>query len=89
MERPFKFEIRCKKTGKSTFQNHPPLTLELETCEPTENPKVFKRVQTKVCYIDTRYEAKKRLWEYLHPEFKRRPIYEGTEIGKTIPILNF
>ena len=43
------------------------------------------------CYIDTRHEAKLRLFYYLHPERKptRKSIYEGTEIGKSLPILNY
>ena len=42
------------------------------------------------CYEDTRYLAKLRLFYYLHPERKPtgKSIYEGTEIGKSLPILN-
>jgi len=44
-----------------------------------------------VIYEDTRYKAKLRLFYYLHPERKLKPYkpFEGTEIGKSIPILNF
>ena len=39
-------------------------------------------------YIDTRYAAKLRLYRYINGIKPYRP-FEGTEIGKTIPILNF
>ena len=43
------------------------------------------------CYIDTRYEAILRLFYYLHPERKPtgKSIYSDSEIGKSLPILNF
>lgn len=45
-------------------------------------------------YEDTRYEAKLRLYRYITYTKQGREIpryrpYKGTEIGKTIPILNF
>ena len=47
-----------------------------------ENPDKY------VIYEDTRHEAKMRLFKYLHPErFNYKP-FAGTEIGKSIPILN-
>lgn len=40
-------------------------------------------------YEDTRRPAKMRLFKYLHPErFNYKP-FAGTEIGKSIPILNY
>ena len=50
--------------------------------------------QTKTVYIDTSYEAKLRLFNYVNfikkgLEIPRYRPYEGTEIGKSIPILNF
>lgn len=91
MERPFKYEIVCKKTKEVKETNLEPTLRDLQTWEPTNDPKVFELVKTKECYIDTRYEAKKRLFEYLHPEQKqsRYNPYFGTEIGKSIPTLNF
>ena len=43
------------------------------------------------CYIDTRYEARLRLFYYLHPERKPtgKSIFADTEIGKSLPILNY
>lgn len=49
-------------------------------------------------FIDTRYEAKLRLYKYWLRKtnfklwdrlYSGKSIYHGTEIGKTIPILNF
>lgn len=87
MNRPYKYSILDKKTNRWTETNIEPLLFQLQTYEPTENPNVSVLTQTKICFIDTRYEAKKRLFEYLHQERKRKCIYEGTEIGKSIPIL--
>ena len=45
--------------------------------------------QTRTCFVDTRYKAKLRLFNYLNGgECKYNP-FKGTEIGKTLPILNF
>lgn len=71
-----------------------PLTHRLQTWEPTADPNVHELKQTKVAYIDTRYIAKLRLYNYI--TFTKRGLpapgcrpFEGTEIGKTMPILNF
>lgn len=61
-QRPFKFTIICKKTGDIREQNHEPHLCELQTWEGEGDAK--KLVQTKLCFIDTRYEAKLRLWKY-------------------------
>lgn len=61
-QRPFKFTIICKKTGAISEQNHEPLLCDLQTWEGEGDTK--KLVQTKLCLIETRYEAKLRLWEY-------------------------
>jgi len=60
-QRPYQYEIICQKTGKATYQNHPPTLCDLQTYEPKDN--VFELKQTKICYIDTRYEARLRLWK--------------------------
>jgi hypothetical protein len=89
MDIPYQFTIICRKTKEVTETNFPPLLRDLQTWELAETPNRFKLIQTKDCWIDTRYAAKRRLFEYLHPEYKQRNPYEGTEIGKTISILNF
>ena len=42
-------------------------------------------------YIDPRYEARLRLFYYLHPERKPtgKSIFADTEIGKSLPILKY
>ena len=50
--------------------------------------------QTKTCYIDNRYNAKLRLYNYVTytkngldiPKYKP---FKNTEVGRTKPILNF
>jgi hypothetical protein len=65
---------------------------ELQTWEPT-SANVSRLEQTKICYINTRHEAKTRLFHYWQKKNgiveKRYNPFEGTEIGKSIPILNF
>lgn len=93
MQKPFKYSIICNKTNEITETNIAPLLHHLETWEKvSEN--VSRLVQTKNCLVDTRYEARLRLYNYF--EFTKKgkeiPIYKpfsGTEIGKSIPILNF
>lgn len=94
MEKPYRYTIICRKTGNIQETNIEPLLHQLQTYEPTERPNVFVLKQTKTCYIDTRYDAKIRLYNYLTytkrgiklPEY--RP-FANTEIGRTLPILNF
>ena len=54
---------------------------------------MFVLKQTKVCYIDTRYAAKLRLFNYLKNKTKERlkeyEPYANTEFGRSIPILPF
>ena len=93
MEKPYKYIIFDKKTNKNTEQNQEPVLRDLQTWEPTDSPNVRKLEQTKECYIDTRYRAKLRLYKYWQKlngiiEPKYEP-YKGTEIGKSLPILNF
>lgn len=95
MKRPYKFTIICDKTGEIVSQqNYEPLLHHLQTWEPTGEHGVSQLMQTKTAYIDTRYEAKMRLFNYInyHKKGLEAPKYrpfEGTEIGKSIPILNF
>ena len=94
MERPYKYTIICRKTGNIQETNIEPLLHQLQTYEPTETPNVMAIKQTKDCYIDTRYGAKIRLYNYLTYTRKGLPIPEyrpfaNTEIGKSLPILSF
>ena len=74
--------------------NTPPLLHQLQTWESTSNENVRELKQTKTAYMDTRYEAKLRLYNYITytkkglsvPKYKP---FQNSEIGKTTPILNF
>lgn len=94
MERPFKYTIICDKTKNVVMEtNQEPLLHHLQTWEETNNPNEKILKQTKTVYIDTRYEAKLRLFNYVTYikqglEIPRYNPFKGTEIGKSIPILN-
>ena len=93
MNRPYQYRIFCQKTGQTWETNFAPTLRELQTYEPTNDPDMFVLKQTKVCYIDTRYPAKLRLFNYLNNKTKERlkeyEPYANTEAGKSIPILPF
>jgi len=80
MNRPRRFTIFNRETSEQTEQDYFP------TGHYLNNPNYL------VLY-DTRYDAKIRLFRYWQRLNNcEDPIYrpfEGTEIGKTIPILNF
>lgn len=66
MKKPFKYSIYCHKTRSiSYWGNTPPESWRLKTYEPTEKEGERELKQTKTAYIDTRYEAKIRLYNYL------------------------
>lgn len=80
MKKPFKYFAIHEQTKEIRYFN----TMDLK-------PYHFLGTEYRwVIYIDTRYEAKLRLYHYITKTnpFKYRP-FEGTEIGKSIPILNF
>lgn len=95
MKKPFKYTVICDKTKKVVIEtNQEPLLHQLQTWEQTSEPTVRELKQTKTVYIDTRYEAKLRLYNYVNYikkglEIPRYRPFAGTEIGKSIPILNF
>ena len=94
MNKPFKYVIICNKTNNIIETNREPLLHELQTWEETENPNIRELKQTKTCLIDTRYDAKLRLYNYINFTKKGLEIpkyrpFIGTKIGKSIPILNF
>lgn len=95
MNKPYKYTVICDKTGRVEMEsNFEPSLHRLQTWEETSDPKVRVLKQTKTVYIDMRYEAKLRLYNYI--TYKRNGLdiptnkpFAGTEIGKSIPILNF
>ena len=94
MKRPFKYSIIDNKSGHIYETDISPTIRELQTYERTSDPNKFALKQTKTCYIDTRYEAKLRLYNYINYTNKGLPIpryepFKGTEIGISLPILNF
>jgi len=95
MDRPFEYFVLCNKTKKILFEtNVAPSEHRLYTYEPIEGTNIRKLTQTRTAYIDTRYKAKLRLYNYVTFTKKGLEIptykpFEKTEIGKSIPILNF
>lgn len=65
MKRPFKYIIICDKTKKVVSEtDQEPQLHHVQTWEETADPKVRVLKQTKTVYVDTRYEAKMRLFNY-------------------------
>lgn len=95
MKKPFKFFIYCNITGEVTNRtNQEPLLHQLQTWVETDIKGTKELKQTKTAYIDTRYKARLRLYNYLTYTKNNRPIpeynpYKDTEVGKSMPILNF
>ena len=77
MEKPFEFTARNKQTGEYEEYNSGLAPYDLRM-----NPDKWD------LWIDTRYKAKLRLYNYINGIKPYKP-FDGTEIGKTIPILNF
>lgn len=93
MECPYRFQVFDNIAKNWTEQDNEPRLDELQTYQPTADPNKRVLMQTKTAYIDTRYTARMRLYTYARKKYGL-PIpgynpYKGTEIGKTIPILNF
>lgn len=66
MERPTKYTVICDKTKKVLYHtNIAPLLHELETWEQTENPSILVKKQTRTAYVNTRYDAQLRLYNYI------------------------
>lgn len=92
MKKPYKFTIICDKTKQVVSeQNYEPLLHHLMTYEETETLGVSRLQQTKTVWVDTRYEAKLRLFNYLTYTRKGLPIPEYKPFNNTAmgPILNF
>lgn len=94
MKRPLKYTIICNKTNDIKMTNIEPRTHDLETWESTEEVNVKVLKQTKTAFIDKRYDAKLRLYNYVtfkknNKEVPKYQPFKGSEIGKSKPILNF
>ena len=94
MKRPYKYTIFDQKTNEIRETDIEPYIHELQTYEPTDRTNIRELKQTKICYVDTRYDAKIRLYNYLTYTKKglsvpRYEPFRNTEIGKSLPILNF
>jgi hypothetical protein len=56
----------CNKTNRmQIWGNTPPESWRLKTYEPTEKEGERVLTQTKTAYIDTRYDTKIRIYNYL------------------------
>lgn len=91
MPRPWKYLIFDTIDRElSCYTDTEPVRHELETYQPTDVPDVFKLKQTRIAYVDTRYAAKMRLYNYLLKKCGVEQSFGGDkEIGVSKPILNF
>ena len=95
MERPKKYLVKDLRTGgwEETNMLPHPYMLQEYVAKPDE-PNIGILTKVKEVFEDTRYEAKLRLYNYVTYarnglEIPRYKPFAGTEIGKSIPILNF
>ncbi len=79
MEKPTEYFAIHKETNETVYYNYEML-----------RPGRITQLGQWEYWIDTRYKAKLRLYHYITKTkpFKYEP-YKDTEIGKSIPILNF
>jgi hypothetical protein len=95
MKKPFRYSIICNDTKKVVFEtNVEPVTRNLQSWIDTKEPNIKELKITKTAYIDIRYNARLRLYNYV--TFKRWGIdipryapFIDSEIGESIPILPF
>lgn len=96
MKKPVRFTLIHKVTKKEKdFVSYRTTPILDDVCEWVEiGNGASQYLPMWDVWEDKRYTAKLRLWKYLtyykqgREESKYRP-YKNTEIGKTIPILNF
>ena len=84
MEKPYKYTAIHKVSKKIEYFNIielRPDRIKYYFADETEYPWIILE--------DIRYKAKLRLYNYVNKIPKQKPYYAGTEIGKSIPILNF
>lgn len=95
MKKPFRFTIIDRKTKKFEETNITPSHVELFSyVAESGNSNISHLTQVKDVYEDTRYEAKLRLYNFVTytkqgKQIPRYKPFEGTKIGKELPILNF
>ena len=93
MKRPYRYTVIDNGTGRVLYQTDtPPITDDLCQWIQTEDPNVSQWTQTRTAYIDTRYEAKLRLWRMYAKKNGLEQGYKpfaGTQVGIIQPILNF
>lgn len=93
MERPNKFFAIHNQTKEVRYFNSI-MSKPFEGYEETEIKGTFKPANNWTIYEDLRYEAKLRLYNYITYtkqglEIPRYKPFAGTQIGISIPILNF
>lgn len=95
MDRPNKYLVKnlIDKTWEETNTLPPPSQMQKFTAD-TDSPNIGRLKTVLAVFEDTRYEAKLRLYNYVTYtrnglEIPRYKPFAGTEIGKSIPILNF
>ena len=82
MNKPFKYTIICNKNKNVVMEtNQEPLLHQLQTWEETSEPNVRELKLTKTVYIDTRYEAKLRLFNYVN-FIKKGFKFQNTDLMK-------
>ena len=95
MKKPFEYALFCKITHNILYEtNIAPIKRDLQTWVQIGCSNRFELKQTRECYMDTRYKAKLRLYNYITytKQGLEIPSYKpflGTDIGVNTPILNF
>ena len=94
MDKPRQFFSIHNVTGEIKEHIGQPSFHLLEEWEATDDLNVRRKINHWTTYEDTRYEARMRLYNYVSftkrcLEMPRYKPFRNTEIGKSIPILNF
>ena len=64
-KRPFKYFVICNKTKDVLYETNQAPTIDRLQSYVEQEDGTYKLTQTKIAYIDTRYEAKLRLYKYI------------------------
>lgn len=87
MDMPYRFYAVHTVTKQIKEFNEQPMNHRFEEWQRIDKI-TSKKVMLWEFWEDTRYLAKLRLYNYIH-KIKPWNPFEGTQIGKSIPILNF